>query len=540
MCLDYHMDKDIPANETETDQTPDTQIPEPRFQVDLEVGPKAEDKVAEGKSGDTDSVRSGLANVGPTLFSFLKREPKGEDKPKEGEVKPKAEAQPKPKAVDPKPAAPKAEDKPKEGEGDPAPTESDIRAEKILGKKPKKSAEKAEPPKEPEPQQMTPEVVANVAARTAAEVLKQSAPKVEKVDDDYPEEYRESAKVFDVMAQANPQKYGKIKQQLQGFHTKEQEYRASWEAKNDGESFDPDADEHAAFYSRHTPKIEEQDIAAAEKALEDAEINAKVDARVQEQLKTVMQPLRANQIEQQIAPVVISARQRLAAAALTAVLPKIDPANITQDLVKEIEEKNPREVEIINAAADAKGNVADAYIRITSNAVNLDQRNPVHAEVIDVVSRVQSFVLSRPRDERVRQSDDGRTLEFAPVERYAAMSQAERARYWTIGLEEVSRQLEIDAADMASKKWKSEREILKKYGAKIDEQDESNPKPVRQASQKEQAKPTTQTPVRQEIKVSRGMSERGGAGTGSETVRVDPKSGFAALMSSLMPDRAKR
>jgi hypothetical protein len=521
------MDSEAEKTTTTTTDAP----PEKKYQVVFEEPTEA--KPTEAKSAtteakpadkkDTDAVRSGLTNAAPALFGFLKRTPK-EDKSKD---------EPKPVKAD---KADKAADKPKEDEPKDQPTPDDLRAEKILGKKQAKPA--AIPAPAPEPERMSAAEIAEVAARTVLSVNKQSA-KVDAVIE-YPKEYQENAAVFDHLAKSNPTKYGNIRADLSAFAEKEAEYRRIWESQNEGETFDPEADDHAVFYSKNTPNIDERDLDVAEKALEEEKISRIVESRVNERVAQQVAPLVAKQVEDQLRPAVIQQGQRFARAAISAVFPDIDLDKLTPEQLAEIEDKSPRQADIVNQAAARASQVGEAYLKITSQLTKLDVNNPVHADVVDTVSRVQSFILSRPRDERVRVDARGNTQEFIPIEQFVNLPKSKQEKYWTVGTEEVARQLEIDASSIAAKTWESEKRVLEKYGVKFE-----NPKPkddstVRNTTPATPATKTTQTPDPVKVNVSRGMSERGGAGMGSSVVTLNPSSGFAALMKSLRPNRVRQ
>ena len=495
------------------------QPPEKKYQVEFDTPPADKpEPESKPKAADTDDVRAGLAGAAPTIFGFLKRETKEAKEAKEKKAKP---------------------DKAEKTESTP----DDVRAEKLLGKKPAKPAAAAEAPKlEPVvAPQLTAHDIANVAAQTAAQVVQQSKQAEPALPEpEYPEDYQQNAQVFDYMARSNPAKYGNIKAQLAEFGKKEQEYRALWEAQNEGETFDPDSDDHATFYNKNTPNIDEKDLDRAEQAIEDDRISGIVNQRVSEQLQRTVTPLVQQRAEEQLRPTVDRQSRRFAAAALQAVLPDVDLDKLTPEVLAQIEETSPRQTQIINNAAARASQVGETYLKIVNQMVTLDETNPIHREAVDVVSRVQNFILSRPRDERLRQDAQGNAVDYMPIERYVGLPQAQRAKYWTVGPEEVSRQLEMDAGSMASKVWDQERQVLEKYGVKFNNGSSASNGGVRKTSQATPTPEPTQYPERVKVNVSRGMSERGGAGLSSDVVSLNPKGAFAKLMEGLRPARLRQ
>lgn len=487
---------------------------------------------------DSDSIRSNLGKAAPILASLLSKGKEPDKEEKSGQT----QEPPKEAAKSEKPKEEGSTETPAEG----APTDDDRRAERLLGVKPKKGKkEKAEsqevaPPPQAQPQQpvMPPEQVAELAAKAASEVLKGRRRAEKPVE--YPEEFRESAAIFDKMAQTDPKRYGDLKQKLNQFAANEREYRALWESENPGQQFDPEDDQHSKFYSENAPDIDEQDMNAAEEAIEEERIQRLVSERVQKEVGKAVEPIVVERAQAQLQPVVAEANQRIAISAIRAVLPKVDPTKLTPEQVAELEEKYPKQLEVANAAMTQKAIVAQEYIRVTNRLVPLDMKNPVHAEVVDVVQRVQAFIQSRPRDERTRVDDRGVSREFMPIERYVNLPAADRDRYWTIGQNEVLAQLEEDAESFAAKQWKRERAILEKYGAKIDDGPDPAPASVRQSAPDKTRQQTTQTPKHQKVEVSSASAERGGIGTPDGVVKIPENGMFARFMAGLRPARASQ
>jgi len=494
-------------------------LPDKKYQFEIEATEevKAEAKPevkTEDKKADTDDVRSGLASAAPAILGLLSRA--------------KARAEEKKAEVEKAPEKSKVETTPQE-----SPTPDDVRAEKLIGKKSKT------PPKievaDIDSDRLTTREIADAAARAAIGAVKEAKRSDPDPVPDYPDEYKSSSREYDYLAKKNPSRYGNIKSDLNAFDREEKKYRSVWESQNDGETFDPDSDDHAQFYAKHAPNISEADLDDADKALKAEDIKIAVDNEVNNQLEKRLAPLKAEKLREQVRPVAKHQSQKIARAAFAAVIPEIDIDNATPEEFKSIEEMAPKQAEVINNVAAHVSQIGSAYLDVVNQLTALDMRNPIHRDVVDVVSRVQSFILSRPRDERSRTTDNGGTQEFMPLEKFVTLNESQKSKYWTVGPTEVSSQLEIDASTIATKRWNHERATLEKYGVEIKPLTAKAKAQVRNPSPQSIPKTITQVVDDPRHKVSKSMSERGSAGQAPETVKLNPKGGLAALLSSLRP-----
>lgn len=501
----------------------------------------AKEGQAQGGKVDSDAVRADIATNSKFLANLLGRNRKTEKTSESKADSTGAQSPADPANPDDKPAK-KADakgqenpdEKPKGSDGQ---SQDQIRAEKILGKKPaSSSAEKPKADDQPKApivdsaQLVSAAASAAVAAVTAATKQNTKTPEVV----DYPEAYKADAKVFDRMSKLKPEKYGNLKQQLNEFTRAESEYRALWEAKNEGESFDPDAEEHAKFYAKNAPDIDESDIEAAESDLRNEEIDQRVKAEVQQRIA----PIEAKQRAEAIVPVIQGGVAAIASAAIQAVLPNVDPAKLTPEMVAKLEDEHPKQIEVINSAVDATTKTFAAYVQITNGVQKINMDDPTHAAVVDVVGRVQDFIRSRPEEEQIRIGSDGVRRKFLPIEEFSKLPASKRDGYWSVGQSEIAAQLQMDAVEIANSKWEKERKALEKYGVKF-EQQQPVKRDVRQTSQSAAPAKTENRPEKPAIQVSVAASEMGGSGEGQGSVPVRNTSMFGKLMEGIRPNRVR-
>lgn len=492
---------------------------------DQKIGDQKTEKTETNRS-DSDGVRADLTKAAPFLASLLGSKNK---KPADGQGQ-------KEKSADQK--SDKSKESDAKGGGDDKAekkelTADQVRAKRILGVEPTEPDDKGEG-SDKGGGDLPAEKVAEIAAAAAGKVVKEVVRPAEKKQDpapEYPEEYKADAPIYDRMAQMNPQKYGNLKKDLSEFAVRESEYRAAWEAKNDGETFDPEAAEHSAFYAKFTPDIDEKDIDLAEQQIERERIQEEVDRRVNERIA----PIQRERLEIQIQPKIGNSLRSIAQAAISAVFPDLKPDELTEESFAELKEKAPRQLEIIDQESAKAGEVAQAYIRVINGIDAVNTQSPVHREMLDAVSRVQSFILSRPAAERRRKTSDGRTVEFLRLEEFAKLPKAQQSNYWTVGEAEVVAQLEEDVSTNTAKAWGREKEILKKYGVKLDDVETG----VRQTSQTQPQKKIQQQTQPQKVKTSQAMAERGGAGGDSKVVDLGGDTMFGRLMRGLQGGKAR-
>ena len=175
-----------------------------------------------------------------------------------------------------KKAEPKVDEKPAEDPAeDPEPEEKPAKPEKKAKAEPEKGAE--EKPKKPRKQRVDPEdedddVVDRIEKGfdKVAKKLEKQAPKEEKADPNgLSKRDADKLRVFEEMAKEKGDEYGDLPAQFKSFVAKEAKYKAAWEKKNPGETFNPD--DHEEFYDQNSPQYEDDDYVDARAELKASE-----------------------------------------------------------------------------------------------------------------------------------------------------------------------------------------------------------------------------------------------------------------------------
>lgn len=175
------------------------------------------------------------------------------------------------KKAEPKPKETPAEDPPKDPEPEDKPAKPEKKAEeesKEVEKKPKRK-----PRVEPEDEEDDVADRIEKGFEKVAKKLEKQAPKEEKPSDSNSLSKRDADKlrVFEEMAKEKSDEYGNLPAQFKAFVAKEAKYKAAWEKKNPGETFDPTADDHSEFYEQNEPVFEQDDYVDARAELRASE-----------------------------------------------------------------------------------------------------------------------------------------------------------------------------------------------------------------------------------------------------------------------------
>lgn len=313
-------------------------------------------------------------------------------------------------------------------------------------KPPEKVDEKAQPPapaKGPKRAPTKPEVdpveIAEAAARGVAEAMRSSgrdkpAEKPDKLEpeikpEDLPEDYAEYFEALDLLPKIDPKYQGRnLKRELAEASRKEASYRKTWEKKNPGETFDPDAADHAEFYATIQPAIKPSDLRRADRELIRQRATEDAERRIEEKIGPDIQALRSQRAIQQIAPVVEQAQISITHSIAEGM--GSDYANAMRESPEKFRSLIEQDPEIQEAAIQI-GGIADAAIEqaaaFHAGVERPNMSNPSHARFFGFIDGLEEAAANgdiEPPEIKGRQ--------FVTREAYLAMSPRQQARSWTI------------------------------------------------------------------------------------------------------------
>jgi hypothetical protein len=388
--------------------------------------------------------------------------PNAKDEPKEKPAKAPAKDAPKEDGA-------KADDKPKAEPKPPAKETPKEPADSGEGKqtedRPKAETPKPEPKATAKKEVATPPVdierlAKSVAKETAEAMSKKNEPKP---DEDVPEARRRDLAAIDHLDSNNP-KYKGAGAKFRKFAKDEAAFISQWEARHPGESFDPDSDEHAAWYDKHEPDIDPRDVLSAEVEIaaerKAEQIAERKSAATRKELDSIKLE---REVERAERPVGAFVNRGIAVVA----------ASLGEDIAKAftelkegetLEGKDPAAHQAIVAAIPdlQRQTVAAARIFGTEGRA-YDANDPDHTAVAQSALELQAEVQQWPED---RRTSHGKL--FATLDEWANMTDAQKARHWTISADLMSAYLAKKAGEKAAEIYKNRRaeveKMLQAYG----------------------------------------------------------------------------
>lgn len=415
----------------------------------------------------------------------------GPKSPTQTEPKPAEPAEP--KAETPKVAEPKAAE-PKAPEAKPA----EPKAEEPKAPEPKISRKKKEP--EPIDYEKLASTTAEAATRAAVEAVKQQpkpAPAVEEVT--LPASEQRRVNYLKRLEQLYPDKYADVSSRYEKSYKEIEKYQRQWEQANPGETFDPEAQEHTAFFEKNAVDWEDEDYAEAvaeEKAeavrrqtvaeYEERERRKEAAPRAQEKARTV-----TKELVQELDPA----------------FKDLDP--FAPDADTKAEDLDPvKGPVIVNAARFAEQFVKTSN-RLFDGVDKFDAGNPLHKQISDFASQKEQAIMALPRDQQL----DNQGRAFVPADRYYSLPPKERARTWTLSADDVAflarQEIAEDAKKAIAREEARAAKLRQKWGVPGEKSPES---------------PAAKAPVSPTPEPSKPVSPVGGTDPKMAGVKGDPGS----------------
>lgn len=345
---------------------------------------------------------------------FLGKQMEGQP-PKPDEVKPKPEGQPGAPAAAAAPAAPAAPAKPK------AP------------KKPAKVQPRIEPPTPPAPA-LTPEQIAEAAAKGVAEVMRPGLATAPKTELTAVEQRRFST--LQHMERMYPEKYVGIAERYKTSMLELQKYADDWEKAHPGETFDESADEHESFFAKHDVDWEDDDYTEAVADIRTTEKLADERKKADQRMSKLERSERLRQAAPEI-----GAHQTAGATVFwkntTKELADVIKPDGSVDLPKleEAKKKDPIGYTLrVNAANLLNHEIAELY-KVMNGLADFDPKQPAHVAMGQFAVEMETDLMRRSDEDK--RDADGRM--FLPAAEYWKVAKDRRENYyWTFSPAELA------------------------------------------------------------------------------------------------------
>lgn len=268
------------------------------------------------------------------------------------------------------------------------------------------------------------------------------------------------------------------------------EYQAKWEAEHEGQPYDPAAEEHNEFYAKHDVDYDPDEYAETAADIRAEAIRKEQTDREQAATEQHQFAERARGHEATAA----KEANRIGNAVAKDIgdgYEKIFDANgvLDQAACKELDENDPVITPIIfNGVTQAQLLAAETTRMFNGTGTGPDGKitkldmgklSPMQRDIIDFAVKRESELLSLPasdqRDERGRM--------FTTSQRFYAMPDAERAKFWTFSAKEINELRGAEIARVTKEQVKTAESKLEKSAARRKfvrqpEGDEIPPKPA--------------------------------------------------------------
>lgn len=315
----------------------------------------------------------------------------------------------------------------KDASEDPEPDDKPAKPEKKSKPDPEEDAEDkpARKPRKPrvDPEEEDDDVADRIEKgfEKVAKKLEKQAPKEEKTPDTSGLSKKDADKlrVFEEMAKEKSDEYGNLPAQFKAFVAKEAKYRAAWEKKNPGETFDPNSDDHSDFYEQNEPVFEQDDYVDARAELKSAELFDRKQKALEEKMSK-------REREAQFEKVAKEAVADVGDALATSL--KGEKTDL-----KTLAAEDPVQAKYIKEAQGDLENLVSELFKVFTpdkNSKPFDGENKVHGVLYNQLQSYEDGLLQmEPQDTMMGNK------RFTTIERFAKMSPEQQARHWSVFLE---------------------------------------------------------------------------------------------------------
>lgn len=234
--------------------------------------------------------------------------------------------------------------------------------------------------------------------------------------------------------------------------TAQEEYEARWQSAHPDETFDPDGDEHKAFYQRNWVDIPD-----------DLETEARIDLAAEKKLKPMQEKLAAAERERARADKLrdseqVIQRDQAEAAKMVADQFEDGPASLDAAAMAKYAEENPLEAQVYGHAINSTAHIARISHQLFNGLVDYDKANAAHVEVQRAANDLETSLLALPPESRL--DDDGKL--FLAYNDFHSLPEAKRAKYWTVDSKSLNQFVAGKNAEHAKIQLKNQREWIAK------------------------------------------------------------------------------
>lgn len=313
------------------------------------------------------------------------------------------------------------------------------------------------------PPDVDPEAIATAAATAAVAAIKKgetpATPKTpqdqyEGLDDDE----KETIQVLERMEADFGDSYKNLPKRYAESLKKAKNYQKDWEAKNPGQKFNPEDDEHNEFFDANEVDWKDMDFNRALARIENDKVLSKEKAKDDREKSELA--ARNRILEEKP---VVERRRRETAKTLFAALGDDYKAVINEDgsinsaEVKRLIDEDPLREITFDAASRTEQFAEDLHL-LYSGLVKFNEKNQNHAYIANFVEQQEKAMIELPAAQQL--NDIGQR--FATSEQYQAMTPARRAYYWRFTDKDIAElYAEFEASEAKNRIAEEENRVLK-------------------------------------------------------------------------------
>lgn len=313
--------------------------------------------------------------------------------------------------------------------------------DKVVEEKPKGKIEDKPTPAPARRKRASEAEITERAAAAAAEAATTAMAKMAPKPDDKPlpkapedaltPAERKQFDVYQELESWKPDEYKGITGTYMKSLTEIRDYVKTWAKENPGQPFDPNDEAHNDFFARIEPPVDEDDWDDAKANIRAREISGQAIKPLNEKLRQMEQERARTMMEPVLQQKTLEGVRML----LNEFDPEIAAEIVKPDGLKELQEKDPITVGILNQTANILSALTAEIVRLHDQAggVAFDPRNPAHKEIADFILGQEQRISKLPANDRMR---DGKR--FIGRLDYGLLPPDQKSHYWYLDQDDVT------------------------------------------------------------------------------------------------------
>lgn len=300
-------------------------------------------------------------------------------------------------------------------------------------------------------------LVTSTVAATAKALHKEPVAAKEEAAEEVSAARRDEWKAIQQAEAAGTTHKGAAQSALKVFKA-EQSYIEAWQKENPGQKYNPNSNEHDAWYEKNLPPWMEE---AAERGAQLAKDEA-IEARVREKLAKEHEPLKEKLAKLELLNTERNVREvapRQINQGIGAAIHALNPELVNLKEGQTIEAVDPVAHQVMLRAGPQIAHETHAALMLfASRGESLPDGDPMRGKIIGAAVAMEKEISEASEADRT--ASDGRT--FVGLNEWAGLTEAEQAKHWTVTGEMVAMKLASGIAREAKAIYDQENDRMEK------------------------------------------------------------------------------